>query len=152
MPNSDTAKYIVTTLQMPADKQKIAAEYSKYATRVLWMDDDVTDGAFHMNISWYFKAADTLENNQHVHDTDEIIGFFGSDPDDPYNLGGEIEIWLENDKHVITSSALIFVPAGMKHCPLQITRVDRPIFHFTTVTGHKYTKVDDTEPFLPAES
>jgi hypothetical protein len=76
--------------------------------------------------------------------TDEIIGFFGNDPDNPYDLGGEIEIWLENDRHVITSSALIFVPAGMKHCPLSLLRVDRPIFHFTTVTGHKYKKIEAT--------
>jgi hypothetical protein len=146
MPNSDTAKYIVTTLQMPAEKQKIAAEYSKYATRVLWLEGDVTDGAFHMNTSWYLRAADTLESHSHVHDTDEIIGFFGSDPNDPYNLGGEIEIWLEDDRHIITSSAMIFVPAGMKHCPLALTRVDRPIFHFTTVTGHKYTQIEATNP------
>lgn len=27
----------------------------------------------------------------HKHDPGEIIGFFGSDHEDPYNLGGEIE-------------------------------------------------------------
>ena len=31
----------------------------------------------------------------------------------------------------------------MKHCPLVLRRVDRPIFHFTTVTGHKYEKTED---------
>jgi hypothetical protein len=35
---------------------------------------------------------------------------------------------------------MIFVPAGMKHCPLIIRRVDRPIFHFTTVTGGRYIR------------
>jgi hypothetical protein len=146
MPQSNTAKYIVTELKMPEEKKRIAVEYSKYATRILWLDDEVTDGAFHMNTAWYLKAAETLEDRPHVHDTDEIIGFFGSNPDDPYDLGGEIEIWLEDDKHVITSSAMIFVPAGMKHCPLVLTRIDRPVFHFTTVTGHKYTKVEDPQP------
>lgn len=140
---SDTAKYIVTELKMPVEKQRIAEEYSKYATRILWLDDEVTDGAFHMNTAWYLKAAQTLEDRPHVHDTDEIIGFFGSDPDNPYDLGGEIEIWLEDDKHVITSTAMIFVPAGMKHCPLVLTRIDRPVFHFTTVTGNKYTKMEE---------
>ena len=145
MSQSDTSKYIVTELKMPEEKQKIAAEYSKYATRILWLDDKVTDGAFHINTAWYLKAADTLESRPHVHDTDEIIGFFGNNPDDPYDLGGEIEIWLENDKHIITSSALIFVPAGMEHCPLVLKRVDRPIFHFTTVTGHRYEKIEEQD-------
>lgn len=146
MSQPDTAKYIVTQLRMPEEKQRIESEYSKYATRILWLDDEVTDGAFHMNTAWYLKAAETLEDRPHVHETDEIIGFFGSNPEDPHDLGGEIEIWLEDDKHVITSSAMIFVPAGMKHCPLVLTRIDRPVFHFTTVTGHKYAKVEDPEP------
>lgn len=143
MSQGDTAKYIVTELHMPEEKKRIEPEYSKYAKRILWLDDTVSDGAFHMNTAWYLKAARTLEDCAHVHDTDEIIGFFGNNPDDPYDLGGEIEIWLEDERHVITSSALIFVPAGMKHCPLVLTRVDRPIFHFTTVTGHKYVKIED---------
>ncbi|MCL5735619.1 MAG: hypothetical protein M1274_08565 [Actinobacteria bacterium] len=146
MAQSDTAKYIVTELKMPEEKHRIAEDYSKYATRILWLDDEVTDGAFHMNTAWYLKAAQTLEDRPHVHDTDEIIGFFGSDPQNPYDLGGEIEIWLEDDRHIVTSTAMIFVPAGMKHCPLVLRRIDRPVFHFTTVTGHKYVKVEDDTP------
>jgi hypothetical protein len=134
----------VTELKMPEHQQKIAADYAKYATRILWMDDKVVEGAFQMNTAWYLRAANTLEDKPHVHDRDEIIGFFGSDPDDPHDLGGEIEIWLEDDKHVIDKSAMIFVPAGMVHCPLVLTRVDRPIFHFTTVTGHQYEKIEQS--------
>ncbi|HUT67557.1 MAG TPA: hypothetical protein VMW86_03285 [Dehalococcoidales bacterium] len=140
MARTKYGKYIVTELKIPPEKQKIAAEYSKYATRILWMDENVVDGAFHMNTAWYLKSATTVESTSHVHDTDEIIGFFGNNPKDPYDLGGEIEIWLEDEKHIITRSAMLFVPAGMKHCPLILRRVDRPIFHFTTVTGGRYIK------------
>jgi hypothetical protein len=134
------AKYVVTDLIIPEEKKKIAADYARYAKRILWMDEKVVQGAFHMNTAWYLKAANTLEDKPHVHDTDEIIGFFGNDASKPYDLGGEIEIWLEDEKHLITRSALIFVPAGMKHCPLILKRVDRPIFHFTTVPGGRYVK------------
>jgi len=140
MADSKYGKYVVTDLIIPEEKKKIAAEYSKYATRILWMDEDVVKGAFHMNTAWYLKAAATLENAPHVHDTDEIIGFFGNDASSPHDLGGEIEIWLEDEKQVITKSALLFVPAGMKHCPLVLKRVDRPIFHFTIVPGGRYIK------------
>jgi hypothetical protein len=142
MPGSETRKYIVTELKTPESKQLIQAEYSKYARRILWLDDQVVEGAFHMNTAWYLKATSTLEDRPHVHDTDEIIGFFGNDAENPYDLGGEVEIWLEDEKHVISRSAMIFVPAGMSHCPLVITRVDRPIFHFTTLVGHHYDKVE----------
>ena len=140
MAPSETSKYVVTELKMPEYQQSIDAQYSTYAKRILWMDESVVEGAFHMNTAWYLKAAQTLESKPHVHDSDEIIGFFGSDPADPWDLGGEVEISLEQDKHVIDRTAMIFVPAGMVHCPLVLTRVDRPIFHFTTVTGKKYLK------------
>jgi hypothetical protein len=140
MTASKYGKYIVSELQIPESKKKIAEFYSTYARRILWMDDSVVEGAFHMNTSWFRKASTTTENEPHSHDSDEIIGFFGSNADDPYDLGGEIEIWLEDEKHILTRSSLLFIPAGMKHCPLIIRRVDRPIFHFTVVTGGQYTQ------------
>ena len=140
MAESKYGKYVVTDLIIPEEKKKIAADYAKYAKRILWMDENVVEGAFHMNTAWYLKSAATLEDKPHVHDTDEIIGFFGNDSNNPYDLGGEIEMWIEDEKHIITKSALLFVPAGIKHCPLILKRVDRPIFHFTTVPGKRYVK------------
>lgn len=134
------SRYIVTDLKMPEEKKKIAGPYSKYAERILWMDENVVPGAFHINCSWYLRAAETLENVPHVHDSDEIIGFFGSDPQKAHDLNGEIEFWMENEKYLITKSCLIFVPANLKHCPLILKRVDRPIFHFTTVPSGRYVK------------
>jgi len=140
MAESKYGKYIVTDLIVPEEKKAIAADYAKYAKRILWMDENVLEGAFHMNTAWYLNAATTLEAKPHVHETDEIIGFFGNNPDNPYDLGGEIEMWIEDEKHILTKSALLFVPANMKHCPLILRRVDRPIFHFTTVPGKRYIK------------
>jgi hypothetical protein len=134
------AKYIITELKMPPEKQKMDAEYSKYAKRILWLDENVAPGAFHMNVAWYLHPTELSEPVPHTHETDEIIGFFGSDRTKPYDLGGEIELWLEDEKYMLTKSCMIFVPAGMKHCPMHIRRVDQPIFHFTTVTGGKYKK------------
>jgi hypothetical protein len=136
------SKYVVTELKVPEEKKRIAADYAKYARRILWLDENVVAGAFHMNTSWYLKETTTLESLPHTHDTDEIIGFFGNSAQDPYDLGGEVEIWLEDEKQILTRTCMIFVPAGMKHCPLILRRVDRPIFHFTVVTGGQYIKTD----------
>lgn len=140
MTESKYGKYVVTDLIVPEEKKKIAAAYAQYATRILWMDENVVPGAFHMNTAWYLKAATTLEDKPHAHESDEIIGFFGNDPDNPHDLGGELEMWIEDEKHIITKSALLFVPARIKHCPLILKRVDRPIFHFTTVPHGRYIK------------
>jgi hypothetical protein len=142
MAESKYGKYIVTELKVPEDKKKIAEFYATYAKRILWMDENVVEGAFHMNTTWFLNASTTTENEPHVHNSDEIIGFFGNNADDPYDLGGEVEIWLEDEKHILTKSSLLFIPAGMKHCPLILRRVDRPIFHFTVVTGGQYIRKD----------
>ncbi len=131
-------KYILTDLKTPDHVKAMAAEYAKWATRILWLDDAVIEGAFHVNCSWYWKEKDE-SIPAHQHDFDEVIAFFGSDPQNPHDLGGEVELWLEDEKYTITKSCLIFVPKGLKHCPLKLTRVDRPIFHFTVGTEGKYT-------------
>ncbi|MBN2062198.1 MAG: hypothetical protein JW882_17480 [Deltaproteobacteria bacterium] len=143
MSDSKYGKYIVTELKTPDFSPEYVAEYAKWATRILYLDRNVVDGAFQMNCSWYHKAGNTQMTKGHVHDTDEVIGFFGSDPENPHDLGGEVEIWLDDEKHLITKSCLIFIPRGMKHCPLLLRRVDRPIFHFSTLTGGMYTKEED---------
>ncbi len=43
MSQSRTAKYIVTELKMPEAKKKIDAEYSRFAKRILWLDDQVVE-------------------------------------------------------------------------------------------------------------
>ena len=145
MENSKYGKHIVTELKTPFGKEQVE-KYATWATRVLWMDKDVVDGAFQMNTSWYrdTNPLDSGERFSHTHDADEIIGFFGDNWKDPYDLGAEIEFWLEDEKHLITSSAMIFVPAGMRHCPLIMRKVERPVFHFTVVTEkiYKYMRCD----------
>jgi len=141
MDNSKYGKYIVTELKAPA---RVMGEYNKlyetFAKRILWLDDDVVPGAFQINCSWYCKpqTVATGEAFAHVHDCDEIIGFFGPHHEDRYNLGAEIEFWIEDEPHIITKSALIFIPKGIKHCPLILKRVDEPIFHFSVVNSGKY--------------
>jgi hypothetical protein len=138
MGESKYGKYIVSDLRAPFSKE-YNESYAKFATRVLWMDEKVVEGAFQMNVSWYLKPQEGESPlAAHTHDPNEIIGFFGNNHEDPYDLGGEVEMWLEDEMHIITKSSLIYVPSGMKHCPLILRRVDRPIFHFSVVTAGKW--------------
>ena len=74
----------------------------------------------------------------HRHNYDEVLCMFGTNPEDPYDLGGEVEFWLEDEKNILTRSCIIFIPKGLQHCPLIYRRVDRPIFNFTTHHGKMY--------------
>lgn len=133
-------KYIVQELNAPSTGTPEFQEiYNKFAKRILWIDGNTVPGAFQMNTSWY-KAVPELNPifDEHAHDSDEIIGFFGSNPEDPYDLGAEIEVTINGETHVLTKSSLIFVPANMPHMPLKINWVKTPMFHFSVVTGHEY--------------
>ena len=140
MANSKYEKYIVTELKTPADfTQEYNERYATYAKRILWLDENVVEGAFQFNCSWYMAPAEIMSES-HIHDTNEVVGFFGNDPQDRYNLGGEIEFWLEDEKFNLTKSCLIFIPKGMKHSPLKILHVERPIFHFSGLLSGQYIK------------
>ena len=145
MAETKYGKYIVQELKAPFSEE-YNNDYAKWAKRVLWMDDKVVEGAFQMNVSWYLKAQEgQVPLEAHTHDPNEIIGFFGNNHEDPYDLGGEVELWLEDEKHLITRSSLIYIPGGMKHCPLILRRVDRPIFHFSVVTAGTWEMLNPEE-------
>ena len=134
------SRYIVQTLQDPPfESEEFKRIYDGFARRILWMDDRVVPGAFQMNTAWYFAVPEKDPIFEgHVHDADELIGFIGSNPDDPYDLGGEIEVTVDGETFTLTRSTLVFAPAGVPHMPLSIKRVDRPIFHFSVVMNQTY--------------
>ena len=78
----------------------------------------------------------------HVHeDSCEILGYFGSDPHDPYNLNGEIIYTIDGEEYSITESTLIFLPKGLPHSPYRVVRVDKPIFHFAVLPERHFSQL-----------
>ena len=141
--NNESGKYAANFVQVspgPGMDPEFKKIYDKFAKRILWMDGDVCPGAFQMNTAWDSAVPERDPIfTEHVHDdSDELIGFFSSDPENPYDLGGEIEYTIDGEAHLLTRSTMIFVPAHIKHNPMRILRVDRPIFHFSVVTKSKY--------------
>jgi hypothetical protein len=134
------AKYIVyDTKPFPPemvgkikDRQKDIKSTIK-STRMLWMDDDMVKGAtFYMECVWLWSGSVTGSTEEpHVHDFDEMIGFVGCNPESPHDLDGEIELWLEDEKYIITKSCLVFIPKGLKHCPMIFKRINKPVLLMT---------------------
>ncbi|MDD5339355.1 MAG: hypothetical protein PHG35_08135 [Dehalococcoidales bacterium] len=144
---SNTSQYVVQTLKDPFPPE-MSKRYNTFAKRILWIDGDMVPGAFQMNCAWYFDKLETSMGD-HIHDTDEILGFFGNDPEDPYNLHGEVEMWIGGKKHIINRTAMVFLPAGMRHCPIHIRRVDRPILHFSVVMEKNWVTKESSTPNDP---
>ncbi len=142
MEDKSNGKYgnlIVKTLKYePPMSPEFKEIYNNFAKRILWIDDNVVPGAFQMNTSWY-KSVPEVDPvfEEHAHESPEIIGFFGTDSENPYELNAEIEIIFDGEAHTIDSSSLIFVPSNLPHT-LRILKVDKPIFHFSVVSEGIY--------------
>jgi hypothetical protein len=136
-------KYIITEfkpgLELPEFRGKPGVP-SKRSHFMMWLGDGIIKGSPYVEAVWLWKGAADPSGGfpQHVHEYDETLGFFGTDTENVYDLGGEIEFWLDDEKYMLTRSCIIFVPKGMKHCPIVFRRIDRPIFHFIFVTGGEY--------------
>ncbi len=83
---------------------------------------------------WIWKDTATGVNSEkppHKHDVDEMFLFMGTNPEDPNDLGAEVEMWLgegeEADKLTINTSSLIFVPRGLVHMPIIFKGVKKPL-------------------------
>ncbi len=141
-------KYVVQTLHAPAVSPEFAEIYKQWGNRLLWIDSKVVPGAFQMNMTWYHSAPDMrplYKHDEHSHDYAELIGFIGSNPEDPYDLGGVIEVGINGEMHRLTKSSIIFMPPGMKHLPLSIISLDRPILHFSISMNPEYTYTPTNE-------
>jgi len=110
-------------------------------TRLLWMDDEkVKNANFYMECIWLWGGKTTTGTTEepHVHAFPEVIGFISSDPDNPGELDARMEIILGDETHFLTRSCLVFIPPGMKHCPLTFREVNRPVFFFTLAPISRY--------------
>ncbi len=84
----------------------------------------------------------------HDHPYDELLFFMGSNGHDFEDLGATVEVSLEDEVYEITTTTAIYVPAGMKHCPITYTRVDRPHGFIALSLNGSYESGDYTRPKL----
>jgi hypothetical protein len=154
MPERKYAKYIITTPKTPRpeylkkkEDQRKSGSYTE-TTRLFSLDDTVAKGAFYTDCVWVWskQGPEGVKTEiAHSHDFDEVLGFIGTVRSDPYDLGGEIEFWLDDEQYIFNKTCLIFVPKGLKHLPLIFRRVDSPIFFFTEGNGTTYTRSSGIE-------
>jgi hypothetical protein len=145
MDETKYGKYIITELKPRIN----LAPWTKMInpeelTTVLYLDNEVIEGAFYTETAWFWPrsqsdlAKDEPDVEPHKHDHDEVLACFGTDTKNINDLGGDMDVYLNGEKHTISKSCLIFIPRGLMHGPIRFTRIDRPVFHFAIHTGKMY--------------
>jgi hypothetical protein len=78
----------------------------------------------------------------HVHQGDEFFIFMGTNPQDPMDLGGELEMWLgegdQAEKYIINKPTAMFSPGGVAHNPQYFNRVDRTIIQIVILLAPEW--------------
>jgi hypothetical protein len=139
MSETKYGKYIITELKPKVKAPWIPVFTPEELIPVLFMDNSVVEGAFYVESAWTMPPfAEKTHGETHAHDYDEVLGFFGSDTENPHDLNAEAEVRLGDEVHTVTKSCLIFVPKGLPHGPIDFKRIDRPIFHFSCGMSKKY--------------
>lgn len=99
----------------------------------MYLDERSVEGGFYFSGGMVLKAdpPDMVPTKPHYHDYVEYLCLLGTNPDDQSDLGGEVEFWLDDEKHTFTNTCIITIPARLSHCPFSFKRVDRPILFYS---------------------
>lgn len=140
MSESKYGKYIITERFEPEKKAGWEPKFTpEELVHVVRLDSNIVEGAFYVDTDWTLPPfAKETHGEAHKHDFDEVLAFFGSDPENPHELYAEAKVPLGDEIHTVTKSCLIFIPKGLMHGPITFPRIDRPIFHFGCGMTRKY--------------
>ena len=82
---------------------------------------------FNVNWAWgFYSSPGDWGAKPHKHVGDQFLVFVDLDNQKPYDLGAEIEVTLEDEKHVVNQPSCIIIPAGMQHGPVVTKNVQKP--------------------------
>lgn len=81
-------------------------------------------------------------NEPHKHPHEEFICFLGGDPMNPREFGAEVELCLgeEQEKHIINSPTIVYIPKEFPHCPLNFKVVTKPVVLLIFLPRGEYVK------------
>ncbi len=110
---------------------------------LVYLDGTRLKGAPYAEAVWFCKTNDTGPA-PHLHDDfDEFIGFIGTDPEHPEELNAKVDFFVGDEKITVTKSCLVYIPRGIKHSPIFVPELARPIFHFSGGNGGDYSRDGD---------
>ncbi|MBN2074244.1 MAG: hypothetical protein JW762_01710 [Dehalococcoidales bacterium] len=77
----------------------------------------------------------------HSHNHHELLCFLGGDPENVNDLGAEVSVCLgeEQEEHVFDTATIVSIPPNVKHCPVTVTNVTRPLVFLVICTTEEKT-------------
>jgi dTDP-4-dehydrorhamnose 3,5-epimerase-like enzyme len=133
----------------------VAGKYGKY-----FITEPIGDGKFaplirfssefagtNFSFRWHYITGPWLmEEKPHAHDFDQFTCFMGGNPTNVRDFGAEVEMFFgeEQERYVINTTTILYVPKGLVHGPLSFKRVDRPVMFINIPLTSQYVKKEIT--------
>ncbi|MGD1118541.1 MAG: hypothetical protein ABR886_03565 [Dehalococcoidales bacterium] len=83
---------------------------------------------------WEMPNPSSIEGS-HSHSYDEIVLNVGSDPENPADLGAEIEAYLGGEKQVTDTTSAVYIPKNVPHGPVRWLKFTRPHIQMSIMLG-----------------
>jgi hypothetical protein len=84
----------------------------------------------------------TMNPNPHAHDYDQFLCFLGSNNKNLFEFDAEIEVVLgeEGETNTIDATSIVYIPKGLKHCPVNFKRIGKPVLFMHLCFAPTYTR------------
>ena len=91
-----------------------------------------------------------LDRIPHHHDVDEYLVFLGGAFPNLFDFDASIELTIGKpgdcvETYHIIKPAIVRIPAGVYHCPINFTRVDKPVFFQAILMQDMFSSIYDTD-------
>jgi hypothetical protein len=114
-----------------------AVQAKRSGAAIGFINGKTFEGCNDYNIYWIIdkpagaygtKAWGEVSHGPQTHKYPELLVHLGTDPDNPMDLGAEIEMCMgpELEKYIFNKSTIICIPANFVHAPWRIVKVTRP--------------------------
>jgi hypothetical protein len=130
------------------------------------MEDGVAKGSYFYLVHWVFPtgmrheteiwseqyelAGQTPElmnhpmagHPPHIHRDAELLFHIGTNPDDPMDLGAEVQMFMgpEMERHVFNRTCCIYIPPNFIHAPWKPLKTTRPWIFIEVNQGPSHTE------------
>jgi hypothetical protein len=133
MPEINYEKYLV---KKPIYEAGAGFKGRQSPTMTYMSSAQVPEANYYIEFGWIYTIPEPNPHiHEHVHNYDEIVLHIGGDPDNPEDLGGEIEFYIGGQPLTFTTSTAAFVPAGVSHGPLTWKKFSKPHIEMAIMLG-----------------
>ncbi len=129
----DYEKYLV---RKPIYEAGPGVKNRQSPTMTFMSSAQVPEANYYIELGWIYGITEPNPHiHEHVHRFDEIVLHWGGDPENPEDLGGEIEFCVGGQPLTFSTTTGLWAPKGMKHGPLTFKRVTKPYIQMAMMLG-----------------